>query len=362
VKLTLQIKLLPDDLQAKILESTLRAVNKVCDDISQTAWDKKTFNQVKLHHLCYHRIKQSSNLSAQAIVRAIAKVADAYKLDKKTLRRFRSLGSIAYDSRILSYNIKSRTVSIWAINGRIKGLKFLCHNERLLPYIHGEADLVTRKGKFFLLQTVDVPDKAVKDVEEFLGVDFGLTNIATLSTGEKMSGKEIEEYRLHRQRVRSSFQSKGTTGCKKTLKRLSGKERTTARIVNHTIAKRIVEKAKNEGRGIALENLKGIRLRSVKKGRVFRARVGRWSFFQLRSFLEYKAKLAGVPLVLVDPRYTSQRCFQCKSLGSRKGESFKCICGYSEHADINAARNIAFLGGVVNRPEKSAMCPVLAHD
>lgn len=361
MKLTLQLKLLPDDLQAKILESTLRAVNKVCDEISQTAWDKKTFNQVRLHRLVYHRLKRSSNLSAQVIVRAIAKVSDAYKLDKKVLRRFRPLGSIAYDSRILSYNVKGRTVSIWAINGRIKGLPFVCHNKKLLPFIKGEADLVTRKGKFFLLQTVDVPDEAVKDVEEFIGVDFGIVNIATLSTGERMSGKEIEQYRIKRQRVRSSLQSKDTRGSRKTLKRLSGKEQTTARIVNHTIAKRIVEKAKTEGKGIALETLKGIRLRSVKKGRVFRSRVGRWSFFQLRSFLEYKARLAGVPVVLVNPRYTSQRCSSCFALGSRNGESFKCACGFSAHADHNAAQNIAFLAQPVNLGEKSTMCPVLAH-
>ena len=37
------------------------------------------------------------------LVRSVAKVADAYKLDKKTKRTFRPLGSIAYDARIMTY-------------------------------------------------------------------------------------------------------------------------------------------------------------------------------------------------------------------------------------------------------------------
>lgn len=357
MKLTLQIKLLPDSKQTSALLATMRRANGACDRISQIAREKKIFNQFKLHRASYREIK-NTGLSAQVVVRCISKVADAYKLDRKSKRVFKPLGAITYDERILSY-AKDR-ISLWSVDGRLK-IPFVCHRPDWLPFVKGEADLITRKGKFFLFQTAEIPEENIKDVEEFLGVDFGLLHIATLSTGEKMSGKEIEQYRIKRQRVRSSLQSKGTRGSRRTLKRLSGKERTTARIVNHTIAKRIVEKAEGEGKGIALENLKGIRLRSVKKGRVFRTRVGRWSFFQLRAFLEYKAKLAGVPVVLVDPRYTSQRCSSCSALGSRNGESFKCSCGFSEHADINAARNIASLGLLVNQAEKSAMCPVLAH-
>ena len=354
----MQIKLLPASGETKTLLETMHKANAACNRISEIAWEKKIFNQFKLHAASYRQIKDGFGLSAQVTVRCISKVADAYKLGKKTKRIFKPLGAITYDERILSY-AKDR-ISLWSIRGRLK-IPFVCHRSDWLPFVKGEADLVTRKGKFFLLQTVEIPEDGIKDVEEFLGVDFGIVNIATLSSGEKMAGKELEEYRLKRQRVRSSLQSKGTPGCKKTLKRLSGKERTTARVVNHTIAKRIVEKAKTEGKGIALEDLKGIRERSLKKGRAFRSRIGRWNFYFLRQAIEYKARLAGVPVVLVDPRYTSQRCCRCGELGSRNGESFKCTCGFSSHADENAARNIAFLGAAVNQPEKSAMRPVLAH-
>ena len=111
MKLTLQIKLLPDNRQAKCLIETLKECNRVCNDISNIAWQNKVFNQFKLHNLVYHPIKKSSKLSAQALVRCIGKVANSYKLDKKVQRMFKPLGAIAYDTRILSYNTEKQIVS-----------------------------------------------------------------------------------------------------------------------------------------------------------------------------------------------------------------------------------------------------------
>ena len=353
MKLTLQIKLLPDNVQATALFDTIKKANNACNEISETAWKEKIFNQYKLHNEVYHPIKNKFNLTAQMVVRCICKVTDSYRLDKKVKRIFKPLGAITYDTRILSY--KENTISIWSIDGRLK-IPFVCHRPDWLPYIKGEADLITRRGKYFLLQTVEVPEDGIKDFEEFLGIDFGLINIATLSTGEKMSGKEIEAYRTLRQKVRSSLQSKGTPGAKRLLKRLSGKERRAASVVNHTIAKRIVEKALKERKKIALEKLKGIRKSANKKGKAFRSRVGKWNFADLRAKIEYKAKLRGVPMIAVAPAYTSQLCSSCHKLGSRKGESFKCShCGFEEHADINAARNIALRAGVVDHPGKDML-------
>ena len=348
MRLTLQIKLLPDDVQAKELLDTIERANASCNKISEIAWKEKTFNQFKLHQKSYYLVKNQSGLSSQMTIRCISKVSDSYKLDKKTKREFKPFGAITFDSRILSY--KDNSISIWTTNGRLK-IPFICHRPDWLPHIKGEADLVTRRGKYFLLQTVEIPEEPIKDMEEFLGVDFGLINIATTSDGEIMSGEPLEKYREKRQKVRSSLQSKGTKGCKKVLKRLSGKERRTASIVNHTIAKRIVAKALKEEKGIALERLKGIRNSANKKGKKFRTRVGKWNFSDLRANIEYKAKRVGVPVVVVNPAYTSQTCSQCHKIGSRNGESFKCPhCGYEAHADVNAAKNI---GRTVNCAEKS---------
>jgi transposase len=69
-----------------------------------------------------------------------------------------------------------------------------------------------------------------------------------------------------------------------------------------------------------------------------------WAFFQLRVFLAYKAALAGVPVVLVNPAYTSQTCSRCghREKAIRRSQAkFLCVkCGFSAHADLNAAVNI----------------------
>ena len=83
--------------------------------------------------------KNEFNLTAQIVVRCIAKVADAYKLNKETQRKFKPLGAITYDSRILSWKTNKQFVSIWTINGRLK-----------IPYVCGDRQknfLISSRGK-----------------------------------------------------------------------------------------------------------------------------------------------------------------------------------------------------------------------
>jgi IS605 OrfB family transposase len=125
--------------------------------------------------------------------------------------------------------------------------------------------------------------------------------------------------------------------------------------VNHVISKRLVVSAKGTARGIALEDLTHIRSRTTV-GRRDRAKHSGWAFGQLRAFVEYKARLAGVPVVAVNPRNTSRTCSECGhcAKGNRQSqESFGCPhCGFSCHADFNAARNIRARAVLVSQPHK----------
>lgn len=113
--------------------------------------------------------------------------------------------------------------------------------------------------------------------------------------------------------------------------------------MNHRVSKKIVAEAKRTGRGIAIENLVGIRER-VRLRKPQRATFHTWAFAQLGAFLIYKALAAGVLLVVVDAAYSSQECSECKHIekGNRPSQAiFKCrSCGFSLDADHNAARNI----------------------
>ena len=118
MKVIAQIKLNPTPQQHAALKQTLQQANAACNDISQTAWDTRTFKKFDLQKLVYQDVRQRFDLSAQMTVRVIAKVGDAYKRDKKTMRTFKPHGSIAYDDRILSYHLAKSTVNIWTLAGR----------------------------------------------------------------------------------------------------------------------------------------------------------------------------------------------------------------------------------------------------
>jgi putative transposase len=179
---------------------------------------------------------------------------------------------------------------------------------------------------------------------DFLGVDLGLANIATTSDGERQTGKPVEDVRRKNNLQRQRLQRLGTKGAKKKLRRVSKTEARFRRHENHCISKTIVATAKRTGRGIAVEDLKGIRDRVTARGGDARNRLSGWSFHQLDTFLAYKSQVAGVPVVLVDPAYTSQTCPECSHCerSNRKSQSeFRCKrCHHEQHADVVGARNV----------------------
>jgi len=371
MKLILQIKLKVDKEQKKSLLNTIKEANACCNELSKFAFENKCFNQFKLHHAKYYSIKSSFNLSAQMVVRNIQKVSSTYKLDKKKQRVFKELGAITYDARILSYNIEKRLASIWSVDGRLK-IPFIPYPEKYLPYIKGEADLICRKNKFYLFQTIEYPEEEIKDVEEFIGCDFGINSLVTTSDGINHSAEWLNTYREHWQKVRSSIQAKADTSkrstkrnARKCLKRLSSRERTTANLINHTISKSIVKSAKEQNKGIAIEDLTNIRFTSKNRNKKFRTKLGRWNFADLRAKLEYKALLNGVKLVVVEPAFTSQMCNSCYHIGKRTNKVFKCTNNKCKvdtmDADFNASKNISLLGTLVNRAERYDMLSCSLH-
>src|SRR5262249_12693887 len=129
--------------------------------------------------------------------------------------------------------------------------------------------------------------------------------------------------------------------------------------VNHTISKQMVAEAQRTKRAIALEELHGIRNR-VRVRRPQRATLHSWSFYQLRSFVEYKAKLAGVRVIFVGPRNTARTCPCCGHCAKENRPSqseFVCQrCGLAGLADLIAALNIRVRGwAAVNQPNANAV-------
>ena len=356
MKLIVRIKLQPTSEQHVSLKQTLEAANAACNYVSDLAWRERTFGQFALHKLCYADVRAQFGLGADCAVRVFAKVADGYKLDRKSKRTFKPHGAFPFNDRLVSYKLEQRIVSIWTMDGRQK-MPFVVSElgAQLLEGLRRECDVVYRKGEFYLYQCCDVDEPPVDDVDDFLGVDMGVTNIAVDSTGKIHQGKTMKSVRFRHRKLRAKLQKKGTKSARRRLKKLAGKEQRFAKDVNHVISKHIVAKAKDTGCGIALEDLTHIRKR-VTARKPQRATLSGWSFAQLRAYIEYKAKLMGVPVVAVDPRNTSRTCPCCGHIdkANRKTQStFLCVsCGFSGLADHIAAVNIG-RGALLSVPNVS---------
>jgi putative transposase len=357
MKLIARIKLSPTKKQHALLKQTLESANAACNYASGVAWHNRIFGQFSLHKICYSGIREQG-IPSNIAVRVIAKVADSYKLDKKTKHGFSPHGSFPFNDRLVSYKLDKRLVSIAVLGGREK-MPFIIsdHAANLLRGLRGECDLVYRKGDFYLFQCCDIDEPTPKEIDDFLGVDFGIANIAVDSDGDIHQGKTVKGVRYRHRQLRRKLQAKGTKSARRRLKKLSGKERRFATDVNHIISKIIIAKAKDTGRSVAIEELGGINERITAR-KPQRAILKSWSFSQLRKFIEYKAKQSGIVVIAVNPRNTSRTCPCCGHIAKanrKTQDKFLCVdCGFSGLADYIAAVNIRSRA-ILNLPNISTL-------
>jgi IS605 OrfB family transposase len=368
-KIAVQVKLTPSPEQAAVLTSTLRALNTHATWVAKVAHDQSVMRNYELRKHAYRQLR-GAGVGSQAAQHVIKKVCDAYRTRRSNLdngnygpkgaaRRkriestplvFRPESAHPYDARNLSFAMDARTISLWTFQGRLKDVPFVGSPDQiktLAEHRRGEADLICQDGVWFLVVSVEVPDAPEIVPGSFLGVDLDIVNIATTSDGQVMAGRELNRYRRRQQRLRAKLQSKSTRSTKRLLRKRRRREAGHARDVNHRISKRIVAEAERTGRGISLEDLRGIRAR-VRQRRPQRVTLHSWSFHQLGAFIAYKARRAGVPVVFVDPAHSSRECAACSYThrANRISQAlFVCrSCGVVAHADRNASRVLARRG------------------
>lgn len=343
---TLKIKLAPTEEQQAVLLATMERFNEACNWIAIQAFGGRVTNKIAIQKIVYFAVREQFGLSSQMTIRAIAKVAEAYKRDKRILPTFRLRGAIVYDERILSFD-GMEFASIWTLQGRIKIAMLVCgYHAGVIgnSHVRGQADLCLVNSRWYLLLVVDVPDEPCNGSDDFLGVDLGIITLAFSSDGEAFTGELIERSRRIYAHRRRNLQRKSTRSAHRKLRGIAGKQARFQRDTNHVVSKRLVQKAKDTHRGIALENLGGIRERAKTVMRKQKARHANWAFHQLRTFIEYKAAFVGVPVIAVDPRNTSRMCSECGYIDKANRVSqfqFLCKqCSFSACADYNAACNI----------------------
>lgn len=248
-----------------------------------------------------------------------------------------------------------------------KGEDYVANNSSIKLVKNG------RNTRIFLLLSIDIPaKKQVLDKEVVLGVDLGIKCPLYLAINKndnfKMQIGDIEHFHNQRTMFQKRFKSlqklmctQGGHGRKKKLEpleKLKEKERNWVHTQNHVYSREVIKQALKQNAGIIhMESLKDFG--KNKEGYVkdeYKYLLRYWSYYELQSMIEYKAKLEGIEVKYIDPAYTSQTCSYCGERGERKKqEEFVCTnpqCkrrGEKINADFNAARNIAMSKKIVER-------------
>lgn len=345
----MKIKIITNDFQHRAFLNTMQMFNQICNEISEIAFKKKEYRPFHLHKIVYRDLKNKyNNYSSQLIIRSINCVSLSYKLKGERRQKptgFKTSSVVVYDLRVLSF--ENETISIWTTEGRLKNIPIVVHDKELFKYRKGQTDLKYENGKWFLLCCVESPEQPKSVTKECLGVDLGIKQIATTSDGDSYSGTQIKEKRKQYHDHRQRLQKRRTRSAKRRIKTIGKKESRFRKDINHQISKKLVEKAKGTNCALVLEELKGINNRVTVRKSTRNERMS-WSFYQLRTFITYKALEQGVNVIVVPSAYTSQTCSNCGHCEkkNRKNQSaFVCLsCGFSTNADYNASLNIKTLG------------------
>ena len=324
------------------LLQTAIAFNKACQTVLDYGSEHKVYNKNVLNKATYPQVRKEVPNLPSALVQTARDEASEMLLRTDFAKIVKKRLSVRYDNRCFKFYPDSNYVSLTTVMGR---LTFSFKHYNYMDTWKGEytnAQLVIRRNKIFLNVQVKLPDVAIKAVGAVLGIDRGILNIAACSDNTFFSSKRLRAVKGRYQFLKRKLQHVGTRSAHRKLQVLSGRERRFVLNTNHCISKAIVNKPFDV---FALEKL-GIS-KKKKSGKRFNRKLGGWSYTELQLFIQYKAEAKGKCVVLVNPKYTSQRCSKCGFVDkqNRHGLGFRCgNCGFSLNADLNASRNIGVLG------------------
>jgi putative transposase len=207
------------------------------------------------------------------------------------------------------------------------------------------VELFRREGEWFASICYHAPEPSIAAFDGVIGVDRNsVGNIAVFADLETGTVRKLgicpARTKFVFRRRRKNLQRAGKT---RLLKKLHRKQRRRMSYENHRATRAVVDYAATHRRAVVMEKLENVRSKDSKiRGY---SEKNQWAFAQFGSMLRYKCALRGIPLIEVDPAYTSQRCSRCGSIHRPSGKQFICLtCGHNDHRDANAAFNIARRG------------------
>lgn len=355
-KVNLSIKLplkVSREAKAELL-TTMHYYTASFNRVAEVAWSQDRVNGNEIHKLTYFSEINQHPLKSQLTISARMKAVEAVKAAKTKLKKRETascpkskLCSIRYDARSFRF-LKSgvNEVSLGTCDKPV--IAYYSIPDYAKDYFdawkHGSADLVYRKGQFWLHLTVS-KEFEFESSGSVVGCDLGVNRPIVTSQNQFLGSKKWKAIDKRYRHVNKSLQAKGTKSAKRKLKARSGRRNRFRNDCDHVLSKQLV-KGLTEGTTIVLENLENIRRASErankrKMSKHVREKIHMWSFARLAGYIGYKAAMNGCSVTYVEPAYSSQECSRCGFIHaeSRQRSAYDCVeCGFKLNADLNAAR------------------------
>jgi putative transposase len=262
------------------------------------------------------------------------------RAEKPTFRR----QVVMLDDHLFSLDLESWEASIATEKGRVR-LKLLhgTYHEKFRGMEVGQAWLVKSEDGYYLKVAFSRTVELAESNGEAIAVDVNENNVA-FGSPERIRNVKTKERAIRTAYFlkRRKLQSKPRLNEKPLLAKYKGRERRRIEEIYHKVANEIVTRA-IEARAsvIVLEDIRNIRKR-VRYSKALNGRLNRWGFRRFQKILEYKARLAGLRVIYIDPRGTSSLCPICGEKLSPNGyRRVRCPkCGLEEDRDAVAVRNL----------------------
>ena len=268
--------------------------------------------------------------------------------------KHKQFGKCIFKKPMLSYNNQNFSVDATAIrfpimaDGKAKKTAIKAVIPEEIFALLSESKLgtlrITKKGFHWMAQIcVRAEDKEFVG-DGILGVDLGIlcpaVGVVAADGKTQFFGNGWQNKHLRR-KYKELRRQLGKQKKVNAIRAINNKESRIMRDINHKLSRQIVTFAAENNCGtIHLESLSGIRRTSRLRGKN-KASLHNWTFFELASFIEYKARELGIKVIYIKPEYTSQSCPSCGERNKVKDRNYQCGCGYHAHRDRVGALNIA---------------------
>jgi putative transposase len=216
--------------------------------------------------------------------------------------------------------------------------------ERLPQLTAIKSVTISRQADRWFISFKIETEELINSNDTVVGVDLGVKSLAVLSTGEVIDGAKSyrkAEKRLAKLQRQVSRKVKGSNNRAKSIVKLAKAHARIANIRKDTLHKLTSLLSKNH----AVVGIEDLNVSGMLANRKLAKAIADMGFYEFRRQLEYKCKLYGSKLVVIDRWFASSKtCSNCgcvkKSL-SLAERTYQCgECNFSIDRDLNAAINI----------------------